>query len=207
MNKITIHRALAELKLIDAKIEKGINEIYPTGIFQKGRKIDNWISEDEFKKNAQSQYDSVTDLINRKVKIKSAIVNANCVTKIKVGERDMTIADAINFKRVIEMKKKLVNEMKRKHMVAVGNMNKNNEIVQKNVETLLANALGKDNVKTSKEDVDAISKPYLDNNIFSLFNPLETEKKVEALEKEINEFESEVDACLSEANATTFIEF
>ena len=77
MEKMTIHRALSELKLIDAKIEKQINEVLPSGIMQKGRLVNGFMQESEFEKNAKSKFDSVNDLIDRKNKIKSAIVTAN----------------------------------------------------------------------------------------------------------------------------------
>jgi len=39
-----------------------------------------------------------------------------------------------------------------------------------------------------------------------LFDPLKVAEKVEAMEKEVGDFEMEVDAVLSEINAVTFIE-
>lgn len=205
MEKITIHRALAELKLIDAKIEKGIADIYPTAICQKGKKIDGFLTEEEFNSNALSAYDSVSDLIGRKVKIKSAIVKSNAITSVQVGETQMSVSDAISYKKIITLKEVLKTNLKAKHTGAVAAMNKNNDIVGKNCDTLLLQVAGKD-TKTSKEDLDAVSKPYLDNNIFSLIDPLKVTDKVASLEKEIGDFSTQVDACLSESNAVTFIE-
>lgn len=204
--KMTIHRALSELKLIDSKIEKQIAEIVPTGIFQKGKLINGFMQEKDFEEAAKSKYQSVTDLIGRKNAIKSAIVQANGITQVTVGEKQMTIADAINFKAVVKFKKQLVARLKQLHQGAVANLNKNNEIVEQNVQNLLAAALGKDSVKADAKDVDSIRKPFLDANEFHLFDPLEVAKKVEAMEQEVGNFEMEVDAALSEINAVTFIE-
>lgn len=203
---MTIHRALSELKLIDAKIEKQITEILPSGVHQKGKLVEGYIKEDEFKTNAQSKYDSVNDLISRKTKIKSAVVEANGITMVKVGEKEMTIADAINFKGIIKFKKKLIETLKQKHRQAVAALNKNNDLVNQNVQRILEATFGKENVKVGKEDVEAVRKPYMEANEFHLFDPLEVDKTVEKLEKEVAEFEAEVDAVLSEANAVTFIE-
>lgn len=204
--KMTIHRALSELKLIDSKIEKQIAEIVPTGIFQKGKLINGFMQEKDFEEAAKSKYQSVTDLIGRKNAIKSAIVQANGVTQVTVGEKQMTIADAINFKAVVKFKKQLVARLKQLHQGAVANLNTNNEIVEQNVQNLLAAALGKDSVKADAKDVDSIRKPFLEANEFHLFDPLEVTKKVEAMEQEVGNFEMEVDAALSEINAVTFIE-
>jgi wyosine [tRNA(Phe)-imidazoG37] synthetase (radical SAM superfamily) len=153
MEKMTIHRALSELKLIDAKIEKQINEVLPSGILQKGKLVNGYIQEAEFEKSAKSKYDSVNDLIDRKNKIKSAIVTANGVTHVKVSDKQMTIADAINFKSVIKFKKKLIATLKQRHLQAVGELNTHNETVNANVQRILEATFGKENVKVGKEDV------------------------------------------------------
>lgn len=204
--KMTIHRALSELKLIDAKIEKQINDILPTGIYQKGKLVNGFIQSEEFEKSAKSKFDSTNDLITRKNQIKSAIVNANGKTMVSVAGKEMTIADAINFKNIIKFKKQLVESLKFKHNQAVANLNRNNEQVQKNVQAILEATFGKENVKVGKDDVEAVRKPYLEANEFNLFDPLKVSETVENIEKEVSEFEAEVDAVLSEINATTFIE-
>jgi hypothetical protein len=204
--KMTIHRALSELKLIDAKIDKGIAEIIPIGIYQKGKKINNHYAEDDFKDMAGSHFASVSDLIQRKVKIKSAIVKSNGLTTVKVGGKTMTVSDAITFKRIIEQKNKFLTVLKQHRDNSMANINRANEMVNSNLNTLLQNAMGKDNVKASKEDIDAISKPFLDNNTFHLFDPLNLNEKIKELEVEIGDFQAEVDAVLSESNAITLIE-
>jgi len=203
---MTIHRGLAELKLIDAKITKQTGEILPSGIYQKGKLVNGYFTEVDFKTSAESKYQSVVDLISRKGLIKSAIVNANGITNVTVGEKTMTIADAINLKAAIKFKKELASKLKAIHNGAVGQMNKNNEIVNQNLEILLQNLFGKESTKVDVKDLDAVRVPYLDANAFHLYNPLDIDKKVEVLEKEVSDFEMEVDAALSEINATTFIE-
>lgn len=203
---MTIHRGLSELKLIDAKIEKQISEIVPSDVHQKGKLVGGYITEEDFKSNAQSKYDSINELIERKCKIKSAIVDANGSTMVKVGEKEMTIADAINFKAVVKFKKKLIETLKQRHKQSLAALNKNNEVVNANIQRILEATFGKENVKVGEKDVEAVSKPYLEANEFHLFDPLKIEKRVEQMEKEVSEFESEVDAVLSEINAITFIE-
>lgn len=204
--KMTIHRALSELKLIDAKIEKQINELEPNGIHQKGKLINGHITEVDLQKAAQSKYDSVIELIKRKTLIKSAIVKTNGETKVKVGGKEMSIADAITFKTVVEFKKQLVERLKLTHSHWVGQLNKNNEVIEKNVQTLLEHTFGKEGIRTGKEDLEAVRRPYMEANEFHLFDPLKVKDKIEMIENEIAEFEADVDAVLSEINAVTFIE-
>lgn len=205
MEKMTIHRALSELKLIDARIEKQTDELMPVGIHQKGKLIARYITEAEFAAVAQSKYDSVTDLIRRKTAIKSAIVQANGVTRLTVAGKEMTIADAINAKAVVPFKKALIEKMKSSHRAALAQLNKENAVVEQNVQNILLATFGKENVTVSAKDMDAVRVPYIEANEFHLFDPLKVLEKIETMEKELAEFEAEVDATLSEINAVTFI--
>lgn len=204
--KMTIHRALSELKLIDSKIEKKISELNPSGVFQKDKKINNYIEKTDFEIDAKSKFNSINSLIERKNLIKSAIVKANAETKVKVSEKEMTIADAINFKSSIKFKKNLVESLKNQHNRTISLLNTGNEKVEKNIQSILEATFGKENVKVGNDDVDFVRKPYMETNEFHLFDPLGVIKKIEEIETEIGDFESEVDAVLSEINATTQIE-
>lgn len=108
--KMSLHRALAELKLLDSRIERGINTIVPIGVQQTGRKVNGHYDKAEFEKEVIADFQSVTDLIARRQLIKSAIVQANATTSVKIGGVDYKIAEAINQKVLIDAKKKTCNE-------------------------------------------------------------------------------------------------
>jgi hypothetical protein len=207
MEKMTIHRGLAELKLIDARIQKQIEQTIPSGIKQKDKKVFNFIDEVDFVKNAQSGYDSVLALIDRKNKIKCAIVRKNAETTVKVNEENMTIADAINFKTLVQFKKQLIASMRQKHNKNLSDMEKNNTVVEQNCQKVLEVTFGKDNVKVQSSDIEAVKKPFMEQNQFILVDPLKIADRVNELEKAVMTFEAEVDAVLSEINAITIIEF
>ena len=52
-----------------------------------------------------------------------------------------------------------------------------------------------------------IRQTYIENNKYDMLDPLGVAKIIEALDAEINEFNTEVDAALSCSNALTVIEF
>jgi len=207
MEKMTIHRALSELKLIGAKIEAGIDAVNPSGVVQKGKLVDNIYPQETFEKAAKEKFQSVVDLITRRNKIKSAIVQANGNTTIKVAGQTMTIADAINLKTVVELKKKFIDTLKKRHGKSKINLEKGNAPVEANALKLAEVALGKQGIKIGDNDAQAVIEPFLLANKFTLVDPLDIEKKIATMEEEVNNFEAEVDAVLSEVNATTFIEF
>ena len=206
---MTIHRALAELKLIDSRIEKAINVVEPTGLMQLGKPVNGFYKKEDFETEVKSKYQSVTDLINRKNSIKSAIVKANGTTNISIGGKSMTIADAINFKTVILVKKNLILQLSRKHNAIKAKFNSENEkinnVALENAKIMIGKQ-GDDRVKPNDEDVKNIVEPFVKRNEFHLVDPLKIEELVEKLQNEVDEFEVEVDAVLSEINALTEIE-
>ena len=206
MDKMTIHRALAELKLVDARIEKGIALVNAVGMAQKDKKVNGVIDKDEYQTDAASKLRSVSDLIERKSRIKSAIVKANGSTMVEINGKQMTIADAINYKTVIGFKKALIKHLSSQRDAAIAQLNKNNDLVEQNALKLAEAALQKDNVKINDGDAVAITEPYLEKNRFELIDPLNIKEYIESEQEKIDGFEAEVDAVLSEINATTIIE-
>lgn len=206
MEKVTIHRALAELKLIGAKIDKQINELEPSGIVQKDKLVNGMYQREAFESTAKERFQAVTDLIDRRSKIKSAIVEANAITRVTIAGVHMTIGDAITLKSTIASQKLLVEVLKRKHTLAKSNLEQNNTKVDNNALDIAKVTLGKQGVKLGDDDVQKAVNPYLEANKFALVDPLEVDKRVIEMAKKIGDFEAEVDATLSEINAITLIE-
>ncbi len=202
---MTLHRALSELKVVDARIQRAITELVPVGLHQKDGLVNGTTKLDEFTKAATAGLQSAQDLIIRKGKLKSAIVEANGKTIVKVGGKEMTIADAINQKQSIAFKKQLLESIKAKLQSTTGKLNQGNEQVNKNLDAILNAALGKETAKAGGDAVDNIAKPYLEMNRVHMADPLEAQKLVETLAREIEDFESDVDAALSEINAVTMV--
>lgn len=209
VQKMTIHRALSELKLIDAKIEKGIGAIEPTGLTQMDKPVNGFYKREDFEKSAQSNFDSVTALIERKTKIKSAIVTANGSTNVVVGGKTMTIADAITQKTIIAFKKNLIASLTKKHNAVKAKFMTENEKVNnvalENAKIMIGKQ-GDGTVKPTDTDVKNIVEPFVKRNEFHLVNPLDVENLVLKLQSEVDSFEADIDAVLSEINAITVVE-
>lgn len=203
--QMTIHRGLAELKLIDARIQKQIEQMIPCGLKQKDKKVNNVTDEAEFIKSAKSNYDSILALIERKNKIKCAIVKRNTEVEVTIGEQKMSIADAINYKTLIAVKKQLIASMRKDYKAVTANMNKVNDAVEQNCQNILLATFGKENVKVTNTDMEAVRKPFMEQNEWTMIDPLGVVACTEKMERELMLFETEVDAILSEINAITLI--
>jgi len=207
MREISITEALNELKLYDSKITKAItNASFVSGTKKSSDRI-GVVSKDIFIDRAKSTYQSSIDLIANRNSLKSAIVKSNAITEVKVADKVMTVAEAIERKNSIEYEETLLSEMKRQYANASELVNKENKKVDNKVDELLSTLIGKDSdKKISKEDQEAIEKPYRDKNEFELIDPIEIYDKIVKLEEEIDNFKSQVDTQLVISNAITKIE-
>ncbi len=204
-SKMTIHRALSELKVIDSRIYKAMSELNPIGIKQKDKLVDGKHNVETFNKNANETFQSIQDLIERKSKIKNAIVLSNAKTLVKIGEKEMSVADAITAKSHAEIEQEFINNLKAKARKAKSNLEQKNAEVESRKEKFIEASLGGDKSKAKPEEVESLSKMFDTNNMYEIVDPINVEDKIKKMETNLEEFLGEVDAVLSETNATTFI--
>lgn len=207
MRKISITEALNELKLYDSKINKAIANAKLASAAKKSSDKVGVVTKEDFEERAKASYQSVTDLIANRNALKSAIVKSNAVTEVTINGKTMTVAEAIERKNSIDYDVTLLNEMKKQYVTATDTVNKENKKVDNKVDELLSTLIGKDSdKKISKEDQEAIEKPYREKNEYEFIDPISIYDKMLELESDIDGFNSEVDTKLVLSNATTFIE-
>lgn len=211
--KMTVHKALAELKTLDARITKAIHETpYVLAVKHSAEKI-NGMTIDNFKDKMRSGYQKATDLIARRDAMKRAVVLSNATTKVKIGDNEYTVAEAIEMKNHgMEFKSDLLRQMNSAYTAAQNELVRNGgEALEKKAEQYVLAVIAAQ-PKDSKMSVDSdamktLRQTYIDNNTYDLVDPMNIAKVMEKLDAEINEFNAEVDAALSCSNALTVIEF
>lgn len=205
--KMTVHKALSELKVIGDRITSAIS----SGKFIRANKHSNekidGVSVEEFKKQIQSSYDKVNDLIRRRNAIKKAVVLSNATTKVKIGDDEYTVAEAIEMKNSgMQYKVDLYSALSRQYMQAIQITEKENgETLQQKAENYVIGLYGSKEGKTNTDEIEKTRKDFILNNTFELVDPIKVKDKMDALEKEITEFNAEIDASLSVSNAVTEI--
>jgi hypothetical protein len=210
MRTMTIHRALAELKTLDARIAKAIDDIDPVGIRQAEKPVLSALGKvyenaTTFEQLAQGGLQSIDDLIKTKTQIKRAIVESNSRTMVTIADRTMTVAEAITEKSFITLKKKMVDRLTALERKNQGSYKTATEKMEKNLQILLEATFAKEQVKASAEDIDNIRKPFMKANEVKLVDPLGVDTLIQQRSQDIAKFEADVDACLSEINAVTTI--
>lgn len=204
---ITITEGLNELKLYDSKITKAI---FNASFVNTGKKSSDKlgsITKDEFIKQSKANYQSITDLIANRDKLKRAIVYSNAITEVTINGETMTVASAIEKKNSIGYLKNLLNTMESDYSSATRLMQKNNEKMEAQIDKMLEGFVGKDSdKKVQKEDLENIANTYRNANEFELVDPLNINDKITELNDYISGFEGAVDTALSISNSNTYIE-
>lgn len=205
--KITVHKALAELKLLDDRINEAIvNGIYCVANKHSNDKI-NGVPLDEYVKIMQGRYDKAVDLIKRQAAIKKAVVLSNAITKVKISDVEYTVAEAIWMKNHgVEFDKLLMTHMKRHYdMAQMQIKQQNGKELEERADQYVVAIYGQKEGKTNTADIEKVKADFLTTNQYELVDPLHVLEKIDDLEKKINDFMAEVDSALSVSNALTEI--
>lgn len=202
MSSISIARALVELKTLDSRINKITDSTQ--WIVYKTKNRNHNLSEDEYKKNTLAEYQSLTDLISRRDRLKNAIMKSNSVTEVEVGGNKMTVSQAIEYKKIIEYKQKLLQRLKYQRQQVVVDVESHKQRVQTKIDDNIKVICGKDS-KPDENVIKSVSDGITKGDPIEVFDPLGLDKLIKELETEIENFKANVDYVLSESNALSVI--
>ncbi len=223
MVRMTLAKALVELKTTEARIDSLANEIcndyrYTEGRVEKPtfvgfkRTVDERVAgtvltPEEFNKNAIAMYDQYNGLITKQIKLKRAISDANNKYKVNIIGKEMTITEAIFYKKTIYYKELLKTRISKEQNVFLKINDNNEKTLTENANSLAVQTLAGTNKKIpDPEVISAFYTTLRENGKLSLIDPIDSTKKIEQLTKEIDDFKKEIDYILSEANAKNEIE-
>lgn len=203
--EITITRALAQVKNLDKRIEKKIEEFSAVTYVKNSSDVvlDGAYTREEFAKKQQSELQSIKDLIKLRKQIKAKIVHSNANTRIMVGEQVYTVAAAIERKNTIELEEDLLERLQARLRLAQSFVNKKNGFVEDNALSIIQSLASKD--KSVKLEDNKLAQDYINENSYSILDPINIKDEIDNLEEEINAFKTNVDFALSESNAITTI--
>ena len=207
MQQMLVTKGLNELKLLDSRINRKIEE----GEFIAAAKlsvpnVNGNITKEAYKTNAKADYQSIVDLIKRRNNIKSAIIQSNAVTKVDIAGKTMTVAESIDKKSSIQYEISLLEKLTIQYKKSSDIIIKENQKVDDSIEQLLNTAYGKEGKeKITQASYDAIAEPYRKANEYGLVDALDGEKLIKEMKDKIESFLSEVDTALQISNSTTII--
>lgn len=206
--KMTVHKALAELKTLDDRINTAIGE----SVFVRANRHNNTKifgkTIEEFKADSAASLMSATALINRRNAMKRAVVLSNAITKVEIGGVEYTVAEAIEMnnhgmENLVDLRNCLREQYSSvKRMVE----SENGDKLVKACENYIQATFGTKE-KVNNPDIEMAQKAYMTNNAYDIVTGFDIEEVIKELTDRIDAFKAEVDSALSVSNALTVIEF
>lgn len=204
---MTVHKALAELKTLENRIEKEMKNVLTiTTNKSSNTKIDG-MTLTEYKKDVKAKWQSANDLVKRMNAIKCAVTQSNATTEVVIAGETYTVAEAIAFKNfIIPIKQKMLNKLTTEYNLAKSRLERENGYsLEERADQFIYATYGKSDMKELSEDMMKSRREWIESNKLELVDALNIKKEIEELDKEINEFVIDVDSQLSVSNAKTEI--
>ncbi len=202
--KITITRALTEIKTLEDRVRKARSSFAGMAV-KIGDKLNSPYSDikpEDFETKATSTLQKIEALQNNVIAIKKAINDSNYVTKIKIGDSEMTIAEALVMKtKGLVMKEELLEVLRLHYTQRINDFNRAIDKYQAKVDEAPKSFPDK-----KPEEIKQIIELTLKPNEPKLVDPCNLSEYIEKLEAEISTFKNNIDYVLSESNSTTYVE-
>ena len=199
--KMSITRALAQVKLIESKLGRAFAG-FDVEINGKLKYFPNFTTE-QFEKEALVEVNSFEDLFKNRLKIKSAIARANIDTKISLFGTEYSIIELIDLKNSSQYKKNVYTNL-------INNYNKcKSDVVNQDVK--IENEVSKQ-VEVANSNKTQVSKD-LTTTLTETYKTLWGGKiigldinKISKEKDDLDKLVAEIDMILSEINSKTEIE-
>lgn len=207
--RMTAHKILTEMKLVEKRITKTVADgVYCIANKHSNTKIDG-MSIEEYKSKMQGDFDKATAEIARYFAMKKALSLSNAVTKVTISGQEYTIAEAIAMKNHGVYHKQYLLDTLRTQYSAVQRtlVTKNGDELDRRAEKYVIELYGNNEDVKKGEAAMQAKQQYIEQHSYDLIDKISIVDRIAELEKEIDEFASEVDAALSVSNALTEIEF
>lgn len=204
---MTVHEALAELKVIDSRIAKEISNTTFVTINKHANDKANGIPIAEFKAQMQSGFQSVNDLIRRRDAIKRAVVLSNATTKVTVADTEYTVAEAIDMKQhSMTLRQQLLTEMTRQSATVQANIQRlNGDSLEQRANEYIRSQYGNSDMSKLSEQAKKSYDEFVKNQTVEMVDPIGIFEEIKKLSDSMQTFMVKVDAALSVSNAITEI--
>ena len=206
--KMTVHQALCEIKVAEKKMAKTLDEFSVVGYNKVNADKVSGVSVDSFVDSAKRSYQSAVAQIARLNALKAAVSNYNATTKINVGGVEYTVAQAIYMMQYgITLKKSLAKKISDQYSYAERAVKRfNDDELDDAAERAAQLVFSSDKADKSAEKFLTFISNYKRENQMQIIDPISALTELDKLQREIDEFEANVDAAIQVSNATTLID-
>lgn len=205
---MTVHKALSELKVLGERIEKEINGISFLAVNKHSNSKMNGISVADYMNTTKDKYKSVRTLINRRNAIKRAVTKSNAETFVRVGEKEYTVAEAIDMKNFgMNYQRGILAKLESQWRSAQAMAERENgEKLDRRADEYIKSLYENADMKNMSEEVKKVRDAFIESQSMDILDPIDAQKVMKELNDEIDSFMSDVDSALSVSNALTTVE-
>ena len=201
---MNIHKALCELKILDDRINRAVDDCRYVGVTKIVSKRVGSQTVEAFSESVKDGYKSAMDLIKRRQAIKTAVVKSNATTTVVIGGNTYTIAEAIEMKNHgLDGEKRMLRYMVSRLAEAEALINRTRSDLESRADAFIRDQTGSKESKT--EDLLKMRQDYIAMQDVELVDPLHIREIIKTLDEKINTFMSEVYSALQTSNANTEI--
>ena len=216
--KMLMTQVLDERDLLVKTINDKIEKIKLVDVKKRNEETtaDNRISIEEFSKNTESDYQQITDLIERYQRLDAAIIASNAATWIETKYGKYTVSDAIALRNRLKgegiysvdtsFESSIIEQFRKQYQNAIMVADAKNKNIERQAEEMRMSILGKDS-KTKEFKPLEVVDAYIKENTTEIIDPLGAKKKMQELLEKTETWLSELNTRIKVSNATTFIEF
>lgn len=198
--EMSLHRVIAEIKATEQKLNAITN-----GAFVFTVPVDSVTDTDEAKRLSQSNFDAIQSLLTKLAVLKAERNKANATTKVKIAGAEMTIDEALARKAANVYRLTFLNTLR----AQMNNGKVRVDQVQAQIEAKIAqqvSAASGGTKKASEEEIRVFRQLAERNTRIAVVTFDGMKDQIDRIAAELEQFATEVDYVLSEANATTKVE-
>lgn len=205
--KMTIHQALCELKILDKRINTLMLQFTPVAKKKTYEVVADGVNLEDWTERAKSSYQSIIDLITRRTAIKSAVVQSNATTKVTVMDKEYTVAEIIELlKYGTTFCNDFSSLLSKKYSYTMKEIQLANADIDKRADAHVVQLYGNGDKKNVADDSKKARDEYISAQTVMIVDPLDIVGRVTKMQEFSDKFRVEADSALSTSNAITTIE-
>lgn len=205
---MTVHKALCELKILDARINKEIDTAkFVVANKHNNQKIGGKAIAD-FCASVKEKYQSIRTLINRRNAIKRAVIMSNALTKVVIAGKEYTVAQAIDMKTsgnnyLNSLRMTIEDQLAGAVKLAE---RENGSRLEESANNYMTSMYSGSDLKNMSDEIKKVRDAFVASQTIDIVDPVDASREIEGLKNQTDAFMADVDSALSVSNALTTIE-
>jgi len=205
---MTVHKALCELKVVGDRIDKEVNRLNFLALCRHSTKKIDGVPIENYVDSTKAKYKSVMTLINRRNAIKRAIILSNATTKVTIGGKEYTVAEAIDMKAngmhyMCDILGKIEGQWTRAQATAE---RENGEKLDARADAYVKSLYEGSDMKNLSKELQELRENFVASQMVDIIDPINVQVEMQSIRDHIDSFTTEVDSALSVSNALTTID-